>query len=214
LQDPTLELHDSTGATIATNDNWKTDDKTGQSQQTAIEGSGIPPQDDRESAIFKALSPGQYTAIVRGKGNATGLALVEAYDIDPFAHSKLGNLSSRALVGTGNNVVIGGFIVGPQNAAPATVLIRGLGPSLTGHGVPGALQDPTLELHDAQGNKLRVNDNWRDSQQSDIQNSGLAPGDERESAILTDIAPGNYTAILAGKTNTTGVGLVEIYNLQ
>ena len=214
LQDPTLELHDGTGAIIATNDNWKTDDQSGQSQQTAIEGTGVPPQDERESAIFKSLTPGQYTAIVRGKGNTTGLALVEAYDIDPFAHSKLGNISTRALVGTGNNVVIGGFIVGPQNAAPATVVIRGMGPSLTGNGVPGALQDPTLELHDAQGNKLRVNDNWRDTQESDIQNSNLAPNDDRESAILTDIAPGNYTAILAGKDNTTGVGLVEIYDLR
>jgi hypothetical protein len=214
LQDPTLELHDGTGTVIATNDNWKTDDQTGQSQQTAIEGTGIPPQDDRESALFKSLPPGQYTAIVRGKGNTTGLAVVEAYDIDPFAQSKLGNISTRALVGTGNNVVIGGFIVGPQNAAPAMVLIRGMGPSLTSHGVPGALQDPTLELHDAQGNKLRVNDNWKDSQQADIQNTSLAPGDDRESAILTDIAPGNYTAILAGTNNTAGVGLVEIYNLQ
>jgi hypothetical protein len=142
------------------------------------------------------------------------LALVEAYDIDPFAHSKLANISTRALVGTGNNVVIGGFIVGPQNAAPATVLIRGIGPSLAAHGVSGALQDPTLELRDANGNKLRVNDNWKDTQQTDIQKTGIPPKDDRESAILTNIAPGNYTAILAGKNRTMGVGLVEIYNIH
>lgn len=214
LQDPTLELHDGSGQVIATNDNWKIDDKTGQSQQTMIEGTGLPPQDDRESAIFKSLPPGQYTAIVRGKGTTTGLAVVEAYDIDPFARSKLGNISTRGLVGTGDNVMIGGFIVGPQNAAPATVLIRGLGPSLTSSGVPNALQDPTLELHDGNGNKLRVNDNWKDTQQNDIQNTGLPPSDNRESAILTDVAPGNYTVILAGNGGTSGNGLVEIYNLQ
>ena len=110
--------------------------------------------------------------------------------------------------------MIAGFIAGPQNAAPATVLIRGLGPSLTSSGVPNALQDPTLELHDANGNKLRVNDNWKDTQQADIQNTGLPPSNDSESAILTDVAPGNYTAILGGSKGTTGNGLVEIYNIQ
>jgi hypothetical protein len=214
LQDPTLELHDSTGAVIATNDNWKSDDKTGQSQQTIVEGTGIPPKDDRESAIVMTLNPGKYTAIVRGKNDTTGIALVEAYDLNPFATSKLANISTRDAVGSGDNVMIGGFIVGPTNAAPATVLIRGLGPSLTGEGVPNALPDPTLQLKDANGNTLKTNDNWRDSQETEIQNTGIPPGDDRESAMVTDIAPGNYTAILAGKDNTGGNALVEVYSLQ
>jgi hypothetical protein len=214
LQDPTLELHDSSGAIVATNDNWKTDDANGQSQQTAIEGTGIPPSDDRESAIVRTLAPGKYTAIVRGKGGATGLALVEAYDLNPFATSKLANISTRSFVGVGDNVMIGGFVAGPSTAAPATVLIRGIGPSMTAQAVPDTLQDPTLELHDGNGTLLRANDNWQDSQAADIQATGIAPTDPRESAILTEIAPGNYTAIIAGKSNGVGNGLVEIYALQ
>jgi hypothetical protein len=110
--------------------------------------------------------------------------------------------------------MIAGFVAGPENAAPTGILIRGIGPSLTSAGVPGALQDPTLELRDSNGTKLRANDNWKDTQQADIQATGIPPGDNRESAILVDVAPGPYTAILAGKSSTSGVGLVEIYNLQ
>jgi hypothetical protein len=214
LQDPTLELHDGTGAVVAKNDNWKIDDATGQSQQASIEGTSVPPTDDRESAIVKMLNPGQYTAIVRGKGNTTGIAVVEAYDLNPFATSKLANISTRGPVASGDNVMIGGFVAGPQNAAPTTVLIRGMGPSLTSAGVPNALQDPTLELHDGNGNKVRVNDNWKDTQQADIEATGIPPNDDRESAILTEIAPGNYTAILAGKNGTGGNGLIEVYSIQ
>jgi hypothetical protein len=214
LQDPTLELHDSAGVLIAKNDNWKRDDTTGQSQQTAIEGTGVPPKNDRESAIVRTLNPGKYTAIVRGKGNTTGLALVEAYDLNPFATSKLANISTRSFVGTGNSVMIGGFVAGPENAAPTTVLIRGLGPSLAAQHVPNTLQDPTLELHDSNGAKVRANDNWQESQKSEIQATGIPPSDNRESAIVVEIAPGKYTAILAGKNSSTGNGLVEIYNLE
>ena len=214
LQDPTLELHDGTGNLIAKNDNWKIDDSTGQSQQTVVEGTTLPPSDDRESAIVKMLSPGQYTAILRGKGNTTGIAVVEAYDLNPFATSKLANISTRGPVSSGDNVMIAGFVAGPSNAAPTTVVIRGIGPSLASAGVPNTLQDPTLELHDSNGNKVRSNDNWKDTQQADIQAAGLPPNDDRESAILTDIAPGNYTAILAGKNNTVGNGLIEVYSIQ
>jgi hypothetical protein len=139
---------------------------------------------------------------------------VEAYDLNPFATSKLANISTRSFVATGNNVMIGGFVAGPENAAPTTVLIRGLGPSLAAQHVPNPLLDPTLELHDSNGNKVRVNDNWQDSQQAQIQATGIPPSDKRESAIVTDIAPGHYTAILAGKGGTTGNGLVEIYNID
>ncbi|PYJ86683.1 MAG: hypothetical protein DME70_07730 [Verrucomicrobia bacterium] len=214
MQDPTLELHNS-NSVIATNDNWKIDDQTQQSQQAQIEATGVAPTDDRESALVRTLSPGNYTVVLRGKNNGTGIAVVEFYDLDSTAaNSKLGNISSRGLVQTGDNVMIGGFVAGPNSAAPCDVLIRGIGPSLSGSHVPNPLQDPTLELHDGNGNKIAFNDNWTDSQQSDIQATGLAPSDGRESAIfISELAPGPYTAILAGKNNTTGIGLVEIYNL-
>lgn len=212
LQDPVLELHDQSGATIATNDNWKTDDQTGQSQQTVVEGTTIPPKDDRESAIVRTLDPGPYTAVLRGKNGTTGIALVEAYDLNPFANSKLANISTRGLVGTGDNVMIGGFIAGPPNAAPTGVLIRGIGPSLSSKGVSNPLQDPTLELRDSNGNRLRVNDNWTETQRAEIEATGIPPADGRESAILVDVAPGAYTAILGGK-GETAVGLVEVYNV-
>jgi hypothetical protein len=213
MQDPTIELHDTNGV-IATNDNWKVNDQTHQSQQAAIENTGAAPKDDRESALVKTLSPGNYTVVLRGKGNTTGVAVVEAFDLDPFANSKLANISTRGLVQTGDNVMIAGFVAGPPNAAPTGILIRGIGPSLSKSGVPNALQDPTLELHDSNGTKLRTNDNWKDTQQSDIQATGIPPSDNRESAILVDVAPGAYTAILAGKGNTTGVGLVEVYDVH
>ena len=219
MQDPTIELHDANGV-IATNDNWKVADNSGQSQQAAIENTGAAPGDDRESALVRTLNPGNYTVILRGKNNTTGIGLIEAYDLDPFANSKLANISTRGFVQTGDNVMIAGFVAGPANAAPTGILIRGMGPSLSNFGVANPLQDPTLELHDANGTKLRTNDNWKiddqsgQSQEPDIQATGIPPNDNRESAILVDVAPGNYTAILAGKNNSSGVGLVEIYNVH
>jgi len=218
MQDPTLELHDANGV-IATNDNWKINDQNQQSQQAEIEATGIPPTDDRESALVRTLNPGNYTVVLRGKNNSTGIAVVEAYDLDSAATSQLANISSRGLVQTGDKVMIGGFIVGPEKAANTRVVIRGIGPSLSSSNVPTPLQDPTLELHNGNGDKIATNDNWKiddqtqQSQQSTIQATGLAPGDDRESAILTGLAPGNYTAILAGKGGTSGNGLVEIYNV-
>jgi hypothetical protein len=218
MQDPTLELHDQ-NTVIATNDNWKIDDQTQQSQQAEIEATGIAPTDDRESALMRTLNAGSYTVVLRGKNNSTGIAVVEAYDLDSSAISQLANISSRGLVQTGDNVMIGGFIAGPSNAANTRVVIRGIGPSLSNFGVPTPLQDPTLELHNSNGDKIATNDNWKiddktqQSQQAAIQATGLAPSDDRESAILIELAPGAYTAILAGKANATGIGLVEIYNI-
>jgi hypothetical protein len=212
LQDPTLELHNHTGALIAFNDNWR------DTQQSTIQATGLAPEDNRESAIVQTLAPAAYTAIVRGKGGASGVALVEAYDLDPNANSKLANISTRGFVDTGDNVMIGGFIIGGglgvNGAGSEEVLVRGLGPSLTQRGVPNALQDPTLDLHDGNGAIIASNDNWKDTQQSEIQATGLAPSNDRESAILATIVQGNYTAILRGKNNTTGVGLVEVYKVQ
>lgn len=213
MQDPTIELHDS-NSLIARNDNWKVDAQTGQSQQAAIENTNAAPKDDRESALVRTLAPGAYTVVLRGSGDSTGVATVEAFDLDPFANSKLVNISTRGFVQTADNRMIAGFIAGPENAAPTGILIRGIGPSLGSSGVATALADPTLELHDSNGTTLRTNDNWQDTQGSDIQATGIPPNDSRESAILVDVAPGAYTAILAGKDNGTGVGLVEIYNLH
>lgn len=208
LADPTLELHDSTGATIANNDDWK------DTQMAEIEATGLAPTDDLESAIVMSLDPGAYTAILAGSNGLTGVGLVEAYDLDLTAGSKLANISTRGFVDTGDNVMIGGIIIGPADSGDATVLIRAIGPSLTAFGVTGALQDPVLELHDGQGNILTTNGDWKDSQESEIEATGLAPMDDRESAILQTLAPGGYTAIVSGKDNTTGVGLVEAYHLD
>jgi hypothetical protein len=207
LADPTLELHDSAGMVIDFNDNWK------DTQQAEIEATGLQPSDDLESAIVETLTPGLYTAIVAGKNGTTGIGLVEAYDLDQAVDSELANISTRGFIDTGDNVMIGGFIIGPDGLGDATVLVRGIGPSLTDFGVPGALQDPTLELHDESGNTLTTNDDWKETQQTEIEATGLAPTDDRESAILSTLAPGAYTAIVRGALDTTGVGLVEAYNI-
>jgi hypothetical protein len=207
LADPTLELNLPDGSMI-TNDDWK------ETQQAEIEATTIPPSDDRESAMVQSLVPGAYTAIVRGKNGTTGVGLVEAYDLDQPADSRLANISTRGFIDIGDNVMIGGFIIGPPNLGDATVLVRAIGPSLANAGVADPLQDPTLELHDGNGALLTSNDDWKESQQSEIEATTIPPTDDRESAILQTLAPGNYTAILRGKADTTGVGLVEVYHLQ
>jgi hypothetical protein len=214
MKDPVLVLRAADGGIIATNDNWKVNDQTHQSQQARIEGTGLAPSNDKESAIVRMLNPGRYTITLHGKSNTTGIAAVEAYDLDPFADSKLANLSSRGLVETGDNAMIGGFVAGPENAAPVTVLIRGIGPSLANDGVTHPLQDPTLELVNADGTTIGRNDNWRDSQEAEIQASGVAPTNDLEAAMERELSPGSYTAILRGKNGGVGVGLVEVYNLH
>jgi hypothetical protein len=219
LQDPTLELHDGSGALMTSNDNWKTK-PDGTSQQASVQATGIPPNNDLESAIVVTLNPGRYTAILSGKNGGTGIGLVEVYDLSRAANSKLANISTRGFVGTNDNVMIGGLIVGTGNVgATGKVLIRAIGPSLSNAGVQGALQDPTLEFHNANGALIDSNDNWKtrpdgSSQQAAIEATGLAPSNDLESALLETLVPGNYTAIVRGKNSTTGVGLVEVYNLQ
>ena len=205
LADPTLELHDDSGL-IASNDNWK------DSQQSEIEATKLAPNDDRESAIVRTLAPGAYTGIVRGKDDSSGIALVEAYDVTDSDDGSLANISTRGSVETGDNVMIGGFIAGGQNGS-TRVVVRGLGPSMRNR-LLNTLADPFLELRDENGTQLASNDNWRDKQEADIQASGLAPGSDAESAILIDLAPGKYTALLRGQNGGTGIGLVEIYNLR
>jgi len=222
LQDPFLELHDVSGALIGQNDNWGTTIQGGvitSDQVAEIQASGLAPGDSHESAIIATLQPGNYTAIIRGEPDGTtGVALVEVYDLgtaslDVSSNAQLGNISTRGLVQTGDNVMIGGFIV--RGDMPATVIVRAIGPSLTAYGVPGALQDPTLELHDGTGAVIGSNDNWRDDPgAAQIQADNLAPSDPRESATIVTLAPGNYTAIVRGTNDTTGVALVEAFVLQ
>jgi hypothetical protein len=225
LTNPTLELHDGTGALIASNDNWQhtiiggiiTSDQRGD-----IRNSGHAPTDARESAIMAELPAGNYTAIVRGVNNTMGVALVEVYDSSPDSNSILGNISTRSFVQTGDNVMIGGFIV--QGSQPKRVIIRAIGPELAAppFNIPDALANPRLQLHDSTGALIAANNNWQvtiiggiitTGQYHDIVNSGHAPSDVRESAIIAELPAGNYTAIVRGVNNTTGVALVEVYDL-
>ena len=204
LADPTLELFTPNGSTF--NNNWR------DSQPGAIEATTIAPSDDREAAIVATLDAGvAYTAVVRGLDDTTGVGLVEVYDLDSPAASTLANISTRGLVQTGENVMIGGIIIGGDQ--PAKVLVRALGPSLADQGVSGALDDPTLELNDANGNAIS-NDDWQETQEEQIVATTVFPTNSRESAIVATLTPGNYTAIVRGKGDTTGVALVEAYNLQ
>jgi hypothetical protein len=208
MQDPTLELHGPCAFGTITNDNWRDSQEAAQ-----IEATGLAPTDDRESAIDATLAPGAYTAVLRGKNNTTGIAVVEVYDLDTAAASKLANLSTRAFVETGDRVVIAGFVLG-NNSGDDNVAVRGLGPSLSAFGVANPLQDPALELHDENGVVLISNNDWQDDpvQAAQIIAAGLAPSNTKESAIAATLPPGSYTAILAGRNNGTGVGLVEIYD--
>ena len=224
LADPTLELHDGARALIASNDNWQTTQIGGvisADQVRAIQNSGLAPSQTSESAIIATLLPGNYTAVVRGRNNTTGVALVEVYSFSPGTSSILANISTRGLVQTGDNVMIGGFII--EGTEPKTVIVRAIGPGLTQFGVPNALADPTLELHDGTGALIASNYNWQTThiggiitanQVSAIRNSGYAPSQARESAIIATLPPGNYTAIVSGVNNTTGVALVDVYDLQ
>jgi hypothetical protein len=210
LADPTLELHDGNGTKLGADDNWQDDPD----QAAKIRATTIPPTDPRESALVESLPPGGYTAIVRGAGNTTGVALVEVYDLDNQpAPSRLANIATRGIVQTGDNVMIAGFIL---NNNPATIVVRAIGPSLAAAGVPGALADPALEIHDGQGNLIGSNDNWQQNafQAVQIQGIGLPPTSPLESAITTTLNAGNYTAVVRGARGTTGVALVEVYDLQ
>jgi hypothetical protein len=205
LADPVLELRDSSGALIQANDNWRSD------QEAEISASTISPSSDLESAIVATLPANNsaYTAIVRGANNGTGIGAVEVYDLNQTVDSKLANISTRGLVQTGDNVMIGGLIVLGQNSL--RVIVRAIGPSLP---VLGALSDPTLELRDGNGGLIAANDNWRSDQEAEIVATTIPPSNDLESAIVRDLAPGNYTALIRGVNGTTGVGAVEAYDLN
>jgi hypothetical protein len=203
LADPTLELHDSSGATIAVNDNWRDTNEDG------VKASTIPPANDYESSIVQSLQPGAYTAIVAGKGATTGVGLVEVYDLDANVDSKLANIATRGLVDQGDNVLIAGTIV--VGNGTTTVLFRALGPSTS---IPNRLEDPVLELHNGQGGVVATNDNWEDTDKEGIEQTTVPPTNAKESAILHSLMPGNYTAVVRGKNNTTGIAVIEAYQIN
>lgn len=208
LADPILRLHGSQGQLLQSNDNWRG------RQENEIEATGLAPADDLEAAIVATLDPGTYTVVLAGQNGSTGVSLVEIYDLDPSGSSRLANLSTRASVQAGDDVVIAGFILGVGNTS-SDVVVRGLGPSLSQFGVTDALADPTLELRDSDGTLVKSDDNWQDkpAQAALITASGLAPENNLEAAIEVSLPPGTYTATLAGNGGT-GVGIVEIYNKQ
>jgi uncharacterized repeat protein (TIGR03803 family) len=212
LQDPVLELHQG-NLIIASNDDWK-------EHQAEVEATGVQPTNNFESAIVATLTPGAYTATLSGKNNGSGVGVVELYDLDPGTNAKLANISTRGFVDTGSNVMIGGLIVsGGSGGGSARVIVRAIGPSLSALGVPSALQDPTLELHDASGATLASNDNWKirpdgTSQQGEIEATALMPTNDNESALVQTLAPGSYTVIVRGANDTIGVAVVEAYTLQ
>ena len=208
LDNPTLELFDNNGLSLRFNDNWKQAPNRDQIRQ-----SGLAPQNDREAVILITLPPGVYTSVVRGKDNTIGIGLFEAYDRSQRSDSELANISTRGLIQLDDNVLIGGFIVGNKPGG-TRVLIRAIGPSLK-RDVPNAMDNPTLELRDGNGDLIEANDNWKDSpDRAEIRKTRAAPKNDKESAIIFNTPAAPYTAIVRGKNNTKGIGLVEIYNVH
>jgi subtilisin-like proprotein convertase family protein len=204
LSNPQLELNNEAGDVLRANDNWR-DAPNGDE----IVASTVAPPNDLESAVLMTLDPGQYTAVIRGVNGETGVGVVEAYDLDGAANSKFANIATRGVVQTGDNVMIGGFIV--LGSAPQRVIVRAIGPSLP---LVGKLTDPSLDLIDGNGNVVRGNNNWRESQQGEIEATSIPPENDLESAIVSFVPPGAYTAVVAGVNGTTGIAVVEVYALQ
>ncbi|MEY2502044.1 MAG: hypothetical protein QOI07_2378 [Verrucomicrobiota bacterium] len=209
LTDPLVELHDATGAIVASNDSWRS------SQQDLLIAAGLAPAKDAEAALIATINPGAYTVVVKDAQGASGVGLMEIYDLDPDGSpARLANISTRGNVLSGDNVMIGGFIV--RGDVNKRMLMRARGPSLflSGVSIAGRLMDPTLELRDANGALIKANNDWRTDQQAEIAASTIAPTDDHEPAVVWTLAPGNYTTIVRGANNTTGIALVEMYDLD
>jgi hypothetical protein len=216
LANPTLEIHDETNATVATNDNWKSTQVGGLitgDQSLEINASGLAPSNDLESAIIAGLAPGSYTAVVRGLGNTVGTGVVDAYDLSATSPARLANIATRGLIQPGDKLMIAGFII--QNG-PVKAVVRAIGPSLIAFGINNALPDTTLQLRDQNGAIVQENDDWKtDPQQAqELVNIGLEPSDDHEAALIVTLQPGQYTAQVRGKPETTGIGVVQAYFLQ
>jgi hypothetical protein len=206
LVDPVLQLH-KPGGTVLLNDNWR-------ENEAEVLATNLAPGRDEESAIVATLPPGAYTAMMRGQAGGTGVGLVEVYELDTSATSSLGNISTRGQVQTGENVMIGGFILGgSQNVTQ--VVVRGIGPSLSAAGLAEVVADPVIDLRDANGERLIANDDWQSERDvaAQLVAHRLAPNRPEEAAIFTILPPGNYTVILTGK-GSRGIGLVEVYNVR
>ena len=206
LPDPTLTLFNSSAVQIAFNDDWMNSP-----DKQAIIDTTIPPAHHKESALLATLLPGSYTAKLGGAGNSTGVALVEIYDLESQLSSRMANIATRGRIRGGDEVLIGGYIVGGYQ--PQKLVIRAIGPSLTAFGVSDALGDPVLTVFNGQGTAISSNNDWETSQRQALIDTALAPTNSKEAALLTDLQPGNYTAVVSGANNGTGVGLVEIYNI-
>jgi hypothetical protein len=206
LADPILELRAPDGTLLRSNDNWQ------DTQGSEIAATGIAPGNPYEAAMIFTLPPGSYTAVLSSRDGAGGVGLVEVYDLDQEPTTKLMNVSTRGLVGSGDDVMIAGFILG--SGGPAKVLVRGIGPSLAQARVAQPLDDPTLALRDADGALVTFNDNWSDSQQAEVGATGIPPGNRDEAAIVVTLPPGAYTVVLASRDDRDGVGLLEIYGLE
>jgi arylsulfate sulfotransferase len=208
LRDPVLRVYNSASTLIAANDNWQSDPN-----HSVLEANGLAPANLLESATVQTLAPGAYTVIVRGTDPTPGVGLVELYDLSPLSNSRLGNISTRGSVGTTDNVLISGFIVGDVESA--TVVVRAIGPSLAASGVSGVLTDPTLTIYDSTGSAIATNDNWQDNvNATDVRRNGLAPPNPSESALVLHLPAGAYTAIVRGADGGTGIGLAEVYTLR
>ncbi|HEY0370288.1 MAG TPA: hypothetical protein VGC85_11875, partial [Chthoniobacterales bacterium] len=207
LADPVIELFDSQSHSIAKNNDWADDSAAA----AKIASLGLAPDNAKESALLMDLAPGAYTVILRGAGNGTGVGLAEVYDTQLGTTSSFGNISSRGDVESGDNVLIGGFIV--SGSGSQRVAARAIGPDLAKFSVAGPLQDPVLQVYDVNGSRLAMNDNFGSGgQTTELAQNNLTPNDPRDSALIRDYSPGNYTAIVTGNGGT-GVALVEFYNL-
>jgi len=214
LANPTLEIRDKNNALIASNDDWKTTHVGGiitGNQSAEITASGLAPGNDLESAIIADLAPGSYTAVVRGKGDTVGTGVVDAYDLSPASPARLANIATRGLIQPGDKLMIAGLII--QNSGVRAVIVA-VGPSLTAFGITNALPDTTLQLRNQNGVIVQQDDDWQTTQKAELQATGLQPSDPRESAMILNIPPGQYTAQVRGKPEATGVGVVEVFFLQ
>jgi hypothetical protein len=208
LSDPVLSVYDSSGNLVGTNDNWQSD-----VNHSVVEANGLAPANPLEAAQVRTLAPGAYTVIVTGKDATPGIGLVEVYDIRPLVNATFVNMSTRGSVGTGDNVLISGFIIGDVDSS--TVVVRALGPSLGAYGVSGVLSDPTLTIYDSSGSVIASNDNWQDdTNKIYVQKNGLAPANASESALVLHLPAGAYTAVVRGANGGTGIGLAEVYTLH
>ena len=213
LIDPTITVYDSNQHQVAMNDDWAF---TGADAEK-IGSYHLDPPNSRESALYLTLQPGAYTAVVQGyvdaqTPQATGIGLFELYDLHTTG-GRAGNISTRGQVLGGDNILIGGFIIGGTD--PKTVIARAIGPSLVAAGVADPLADPTLDLRDSNGELVQSNNDWQQGPDAQtISDDNLAPANPKESALLATLNPGAYTALVSGVGGVTGIALVEVYDIS